>query len=176
MNALFIIFIIFIFFLALWATSNVIAIIGGSPPVDTSRALCAEILRKAGLSKKDVLLDLGSGSGNTLIATVKDIGATAIGYEISPFPYLLSRVRTILIRQKVRIHYASLFEADLSGATVVFIYLLPKILRTVGVKLQQECDPGTLIISRGFPLTNLILLRTFTAGHNKTKIFLYKIK
>jgi ribosomal protein L11 methylase PrmA len=176
MTALIIIFIVFVFFVALWAFSNLIAIVGGSPPVHTPRTLCKEILHHAGVGKKDTLIDLGSGSGNMLVSAVKDYGATAIGYEISPSPYLLSKIKTALMGQKARINYASVFEAKLSDATVVFVYLLPKILKTLETKIKEECKPGTLIISRGFPLAGLKPVRTFMASSVKTKIFLYKIK
>ena len=162
--------------LALWGISNLIAILGGSPPVHTSDEICEEILNVSGISNKDTLVDLGSGSGNMVVCASKKFKAKAIGYEISPYPYLTSKFRTMFMGSKTRINFASVFEAKLSEATIIYIYLLPKMLMSIFPKIKNEAKPGTIVITRGFPLPSWQPIKRVSVGTPKTKIFIYKIK
>lgn len=166
-------FIIFIFVLGLWSISNIIAILGGSPPIHTSRTTCHEILQQIKINNKDVLVDLGSGSGNMVISAAKDFGCRAVGYELSPYPFILSVFKTALSK-RARVHYASLYEAKLSDATIIYIYLLPKMLERLEKKLKTETTKGTKIITRGFPLRIFKPIKVLTLGKEKTKVYFYK--
>ena len=170
------IFGLFVCGLALWGVSNIIAILGGSPPVHTSLELSKKILKNISLTPKSTLLDLGSGTGNLLVTAAKTHKAQAVGYELSPFPYLISQGRTILLRNRVKVYYASVFEADLNQATDIFIYLLPKMLRLLFPKIKKEAQIGTKIITRGFPLPDWQPTKKLTVGRQKTKIFIYQVK
>jgi len=172
----FILFIILVVLLALWGVSNLIAVAGGSPPVHTSLRTCYDILKLAKATDKDTVLDLGSGNGNMMVCATRYFHAKAIGYEISPFFFLQSKLRAIPNNSKIRIHFASIFEANLSDATIIFIYLLPKMLLTVFSKIQKEARPGTIIVTRGFPLPNWHPIKRLIVGREKTKIFIYKVK
>lgn len=171
-----IIFAILTLILALWGISNLIAIMGGSPPVHTPDETCMEILKASGISSKDTLIDLGSGSGNMIVCASKMYRAKAIGYEISPYPYLASKFKTIFIRSKTRINFASVFEAKLSEASYIYIYLLPKMLMSIFPKIKHEAKPGTIVITRGFPLPSWQPIKRVQVGNPKTKIFIYKVK
>ena len=173
---LFIIFGLLVLGLALWAVSNIIAILGGSPPVHTGLATSHEIIKSIALTPKSTLMDLGSGTGNLLIAARKQYNTNTVGYELSPFPYLVSRLRTLFSHGKVKIHYASVFEADLGQATHIFIYLLPKMLLTLLPKIKKEARVGTKIITRGFPLPDWQPIKKLTVGREKTNIFIYQVK
>ena len=162
--------------LALWAVSNIIAVLGGSPPVHTSLATSREILSKIPLNAKSTLLDLGSGTGNLLIIARRKYGARAVGYELSPYPFLVSRLRTLFSHGTVKLYYASVFEADLSKATDIFIYLLPKMLLALLPKIKKEARVGTKIITRSFPLPEWQPIKKLTVGREKTKIFIYQVK
>lgn len=176
MTTFIIVFAVIAIILALWGISNLIAVAGGSPPVHTPMQTCYEILKKSGVSKKDTLLDLGAGTGNMITCASKYFGTRAIGYEISPMPYLQAKMRQMFSNTKTHIYFASIFEAKLSDANIIFLYLLPKMLLTLAPKLKQECRPGTLIITRGFPLPGMKAIKQFRAGKEKTKIFLYRVK
>ena len=45
-----------------------------------------------------------------------------------------------------------MFEQDLSGADVVYLFLLPRALQKLDQKLKKEAKKGTLVISHGFEL------------------------
>jgi hypothetical protein len=47
---------------------------------------------------------------------------------------------------------ADLFEQDLSGATVITLYLLPSLNVKLMPKLMKELKPGTRIVSHAFDM------------------------
>jgi ribosomal protein L11 methylase PrmA len=52
----------------------------------------------------------------------------------------------------VRVVQADLFEQDLSGATVITLYLLPSLNVKLMPKLMKELKPGTRIVSHAFDM------------------------
>lgn len=111
----------------------------------TARAIC----RLAGVTKKDTIYDLGSGDGTSLIVAAQEFGATGIGVEIDSLRAFLSRVKIkrVGLNKQITIYRKNFFQQDISNATVVFVYLVPKALHRLVPKLQKELKPGTRIVS-----------------------------
>ena len=55
---------------------------------------------------------------------------------------------------RVRFVNQDLFEADISEATVVTVYLLPRMLTQLIPKLKRELRPGARIVSNQFDMGN----------------------
>ncbi len=105
--------------------------------------------RLAKVNKNDVIYDLGSGDGTALIVAAKEFGARGVGIEIDP---LRAFVSTLLldcnrVKDKVAIKRKNFFDEDLSKATVVFAYLVPKTLARLKPKLLKELRPGARVIT-----------------------------
>jgi SAM-dependent methyltransferase len=118
--------------------------------VPTADILVQKMLDMAKVTAKDVVMDLGSGDGRTVIAAAKR-GATAIGVEFNPDMVALSRRRAAEAGAKVNIIEGDLFETDLSKATVITMFLLP----TINMKLRPkilDLKPGTRIVSNTFTM------------------------
>lgn len=111
----------------------------------TARAMC----RLANVGKDDVVYDLGSGDGTALLVAACEFGARGVGIEIDPLRALLSTlmIRIIRVKDKVVIKRRNFFDEDLSKATVVFVYLVPKALARLKPKLLKELKRGTRIVS-----------------------------
>ncbi len=111
----------------------------------TARAIC----KLAEISKNDIVYDLGCGDGTFIITAAKEFKAEAIGVEIDPSRFLISKIRICLnnLSSKVKIKRKSFFNEDLSQATVVVIYLVPKTLEKLLPKFKKELKKGTRIIS-----------------------------
>lgn len=111
----------------------------------TARAMC----RLAKITKNDIIYDLGSGDGTALIIAAKKFGAKGVGIEIDLLRYFISTlmIRIIRVRDKIVIKRKNFFNEDLSPATVVFVYLVPKTLDKLKPKFLEELKPGTRIIS-----------------------------
>ena len=53
---------------------------------------------------------------------------------------------------RVRFFTQDLFEADISAATVVTLFLLPRLNQDLIPKLRRELRPGTRIVSHQFDM------------------------
>jgi SAM-dependent methyltransferase len=110
------------------------------------------MLAIAEVSERDVVMDLGSGDGRTVIAAAR-LGARAIGIEYDPELVELSRARAAAAGVAGRATFvaADLFETDLSPATVITMFLLPDLNARLRPRLL-ELDPGTRIVSNTWDL------------------------
>ena len=119
----------------------------------------------------DVIYDLGSGDGRILIWAAEEFGAQGVGIEIDPSRVAYSRILIRLkgLSSKIRIIRQNLLEADLSGADIVVLFLLPKILGKLKERLLEDLKPGTRIACYRYPLALPEI-----GKDEKEKIFLYQ--
>jgi SAM-dependent methyltransferase len=120
--------------------------------VPTPQATVDTMLELARLTAQDHLIDLGSGNGITVITAAKR-GATAHGVEFNPEMVELSRrlAKDANVAAKATFSQGDLFEADLSKATVITLFLLPDINRRLRPSLL-ELAPGTRVVSNTFDM------------------------
>ena len=111
----------------------------------TAQAIC----KLANISKDDVIYDLGCGDGTVLITAAKEFGAQGVGIEIDPLRFLFAsiKVKTYGLSKKITIIKKNFYREDVSKATVIFVYLVPKTLQKLKPKFLKELKPGTKIIS-----------------------------
>lgn len=110
-----------------------------------ARAAC----RLANVGKEDVVYDLGSGDGEALITAAKEFGAKGVGIEIDPLRVIISTlmIRINRVQDKVIIKRKNFFDEDISKASVVFVYLVPRVLNKLMPKFKKELKKGTRIVS-----------------------------
>src|SRR5512141_2830801 len=96
--------------------------------VPTPQALVDKMLDMAKVTAQDVVMDLGSGDGITVITAAKR-GARAIGIEYNPDMVALAKqnAEKAGVADRATFMNADLFETDLSQATVITMFLLPQI-------------------------------------------------
>ncbi|MBD0343571.1 MAG: methyltransferase domain-containing protein [Coleofasciculus sp. Co-bin14] len=125
-----------------------------SPYVPTPNEVVIEMMKMAGVTKNDVVYDLGSGDGRIVIIAAKEFGAKGVGVEIDPELIKESNENARLAGVSDRVNFIQkdLFQADLSEATVVTLYLLPEVMQQLQPKLLGELKPGTRIISHQFDM------------------------
>jgi hypothetical protein len=118
--------------------------------VPTSQALVDKMLDMAGVTPDDYVMDLGSGDGRLVISAAKR-GATALGVEYNPDMVALSRKNAADegVSDRASFVQGDLFEKDLSKATVVTLFLLPKLNLQLRPQLL-DLEPGTRIVSNTF--------------------------
>ena len=124
---------------------DVIWVPSPDPLVDTMLAI-------AEVSERDVVMDLGSGDGRTVIAAAR-LGARAIGVEFDAELVELSRATAAAagVAERATFVNADLFETDLSPATVITMFLLPELNTRLRPQLL-ELEPGTRIVSNTWDL------------------------
>jgi len=121
--------------------------------VPTPHDVVAKMLQIAGVTKRDVLYDLGCGDGRIVVMAAKKYGCKATGFDIDPERVKESRenVKKNNVEKLAEIREQNVFELDLSPASVVTLYLLP----SLNVKLIPQLEklkPGSRIVSHDFDM------------------------
>lgn len=113
-------------------------------------AMVRRMLDIAQVTARDFVVDLGSGDGRTVIAAARR-GARALGVELNPQLIEFSRriAQEARVGDRARFVQGDLFEADLSQATVITLFLLDEINLKLRPKLLG-LKPGTRIVSNTF--------------------------
>jgi predicted O-methyltransferase YrrM len=103
----------------------------------------------AKVKKGDIIYDLGSGEGTALIIAAKEYGATGVGIEIDPFRAWISKVTVKIsgVSDKIEIRRDNFWNQDISEASVIFMYLIPKTLVKLRPRFLKELKPGTRIVT-----------------------------
>jgi hypothetical protein len=121
--------------------------------VPTPERVIRRMLQMADTTSRDVVIDLGAGDGRIPIYAAKHFGARAIGVELEANLVRLARekARAQGLSHLVSFFQQDLFEADLSGATVVALYISPGVMTRLKPRLLQM-KPGTRVVSHHFLL------------------------
>jgi SAM-dependent methyltransferase len=113
-----------------------------------------EILRLAQGGPGDLVYDLGSSDGRIPIAAARDFGARGVGIELDPdlVAESVRNARRAGVDGRTRFLKENIFDADLSEASVVVVYLSPELNLRLRPKLLAELKPGSRIVSHDFPI------------------------
>jgi trans-aconitate methyltransferase len=124
------------------------------PYVPTPQPVVDAMLRLAKVKRGDVLYDLGSGDGRIVITAAKRYGVRGTGVDIDPqrIKEANANARRAGVANRVRFVNEDLFQIDFSDATVVTLYLLPRLNLQLRPRLINELKPGTRIVSHGFDM------------------------
>ena len=122
--------------------------------VPTSQALVDAMMKIGKVTAKDVVYDLGSGDGRTVITAAK-LGARAYGIEYNPDMVELSKQNAAKagVSERATFTKADLFETDFSQANVITMFLLSSINLKLRPKIL-DLKPGTRIVSNTFTMEN----------------------
>jgi predicted O-methyltransferase YrrM len=123
--------------------------------VPTPNEAVDAMLKVSKVGKNDVVFDLGSGDGRIPIMAVQKYNAArAVGIDINPerIREAEANLKAAGVGDRVRFRNEDLFEAKISDATVVTLYLLPSLNLKLLPKLLAELKPGTRIVSHAFDM------------------------
>ena len=132
--------------------------------VPTPQALVDRMLDMAKVTPSDFLMDLGSGDGRTVITAAKR-GVRAVGVEFNPNMVNLARenAKQASATELATFQEGDLFQADISKATVITLFLLPDINLRLRPKIL-DLKPGTRIVSNSFDMGDWTPDQTIQAG------------
>ena len=162
-------------------------VIDGGPYVPTPDAVVERMLELAGVRAHDIVYDLGSGDGRLVIEAARRYGARGVGVEREARLVDLARAAaaSAQVADRVRFIQGDIFDADLRGATVVTLYLLPRLLERLAPKLRAEIAPGARVVSHDYPLPSWPAERTLEFDspekaslmlEARTQLFLYVVR
>ncbi len=122
--------------------------------VPTPQDVVDAMLKLAGVHSGDVVYDLGCGDGRLVVTAAKKYGVRGVGIDINPVRVqeALENVKQNGVGNLVSIKNEDLFEANISEASVVTLYLLTSLNIKLRPKLWKELKPGTRIVSHSFDM------------------------
>jgi SAM-dependent methyltransferase len=132
--------------------------------VPTPPTLVEKMLDMAAVTANDYVVDLGSGDGRNVIAAAKR-GARALGVEYDENLVRVSRRAAAAegVAERASFVQGDMFEADISKATVLALFLLPDNLERLKPKFER-LRPGTRIVNNGYQIAGWDAAEVGVAG------------
>jgi hypothetical protein len=98
------------------------------------------------------VVDLGCGNGRLLSVLAKRFPEVKFhGCEISLLPFLVAKLRTILL-PNVHIYFRSMWRMPLADFDLIYVFLSPAVMGSVGSLVRQQKKLGSIFISNSFPV------------------------
>lgn len=125
-----------------------------APYIATPDDVVERMLAFAGVTRADVVYDLGCGDGRIPIAAARTYGARGVGLDLDP--QLVARARENAkaagVDRLVDFRVENVLTADVSSATVVALYLLSSSNELLRPMLKRQLKPGARIVSHAFSM------------------------
>ena len=127
-----------------------------APFVPTPQDVVDRMLELAGVTEDDVIYDLGSGDGRIVITAAKKYGARSVGVDIDPQRIAESNANAERegVTHLVEFVQQDAMTVDVSGASVVTLYLLSSSNMKLRPMLTSQLRPGARIVSHAFSMGN----------------------
>ena len=149
-----------------------------SPYVASPTRAVELMLEMAKIKPGETLYDLGSGDGRIVIAAAEKYKAKAIGIEISPklVSSAASEIERAKLTDQARVIQGDVFQADLSGADVVTMYLDSESNQKLKPRLEKFLKRGARVVSYEYPIPGWKAKRIEKIeGRREHPIYLYEI-
>ncbi len=142
--------------------------------VPTPQKVVDAMLTLARVGKNDLVYDLGCGDGRIVVSAARR-GARSVGIDIDPerIREANANIRKAGVARRAKVVQADLFEADVSAASVVTLYLLSSLNEKLKPKLLAELKPGTRIVSHGFDMGHWMPEKSVDVGGST--IYLWRV-
>ena len=150
-----------------------------APYVPTPHEVVDRMLTLAGVTKRDVVIDLGCGDGRIPIAAAKKYGARGIGVDIDPqrIAEAHANAKAAGVEQLVTFKLQDAMKTDVSGASVVTTYLLSASNLKLRPLLTAQLKPGSRIVTHSFGMGDWTpeKVDSFADAEGRTRmLFLYR--
>ena len=139
-------------FAALHAADAPPQIVINAPYVTTPPHVVDRMVALAGVTRGDVVYDLGCGDGRIVIAAARLGAARGVGIDLSGDRILEARAQAARagVAGLIEFRQADVFDTDFREATVVMMYLMPELNLKLREKLRSQLRPGARIVSHAF--------------------------
>jgi len=126
-----------------------------APFVPSPTLVVAYMLKLADLKAGEVLFDMGSGDGRTVIMAAKTFGARGVGIELREdlAKKAMSAIHENGLDDRVTIMNADMFSVNLTSADVVYLYLTTSANEKIKPKLESDLKKGARVVSHDYEIT-----------------------
>lgn len=127
---------------------------GDVPYVPTPPPIVEAMLKLGKIQPSDFVIDLGCGDGRIVVMAAEKFGARGMGFDLNPHRIAEAKenAKKANVEDRVEFVEKNLFEADVSKATLVTLYLLPDVNLRLRPKLLRELRTGARIVSHSFDM------------------------
>ncbi len=124
------------------------------PFVPSPQEVVDKMLELAAVKSNDTVYDLGCGDGRIVVTAAKKYGAHATGIDINPERIQEARQNATNagVLKLVQFKEGDLFQADVSKASVVTLYLLPGVNLKLRPRLLTQLREGSRVVSHSFDM------------------------
>ena len=147
--------------------------------VPTDLAVVNAMLALAGVTRDDIVYDLGCGDGRIVIAAAKELGARGVGVDLDPARIREAQANAARagIGDLVTFRVEDLFATDIGSATVIALFLSPELNARLRPKLVSELRPGTRIVSHRYGIPDWVSERSITVpvAERRNQVFLWRV-
>lgn len=124
------------------------------------------------------LLDVGAGIGSLLLPLARhrpDLHLT--GIENAPLPWLIGKGRILIRRAPIAWRWGDFWAHPLTGYDALYCFLSPAPMQALWHKVRTEMRPGSLLISKAFPIPGVSpeMVREAADGNPDDTLYLYRI-
>ena len=125
-----------------------------APFVPSPNSVVVYMLKLADLKAGEILFDMGSGDGRTVIMAAKTFGARGVGIELREdlAKKALATIHENCLEDKVTIMNSSMFDVNLSSADVVYLYLTTSANEKIRPKLESDLKKGARVVSHDYEI------------------------
>jgi len=125
-----------------------------APFVTTPYPVIEIMLSLAEVDPTDVVYDIGCGDGRIVIMAAQEYGARGVGIDIDPEMIAKSKelAEKIGVSDRVEFRLGDATTMDLSEATVVTVYLVPKSNAILRPQFDEQLRPGTYVVSHNYKI------------------------
>jgi SAM-dependent methyltransferase len=124
------------------------------PYVPTPKNVVNKMIEMAKVGPDDTVYDLGCGDGRLVITAAKEKGAKGVGVDLNPARIKESNENAAKAKVKDRVTFLEqdLFKTDISKATVLTMYLLPRVNLMLRPVILSQLKPGSRVVSHDFDM------------------------
>ena len=108
------------------------------------------MVKLAELRDNDVVIDLGSGDGRIVLTAAKS-NPKVRGWGVDIDEKLVAQsnaeAKKLGMAERVQFYQRDVFDADISSATVITMWMWPEMQRMLRTKILAEAKPGTRVLT-----------------------------